>query len=425
MLSCRSELRVFACVSFLVAWPAGGAPLAHASGTALTLTLAEAQARASRQAPEVRLSELGVREAEATRVGAGIRLPENPRITLDGRPGLDSSSRGELGFGAGVEVRFEAANAAGARLREADGRTKVARADVQVVRLEARLRAFRAYVEARIAALRIDQAREAIALGERVLQAAKERASAGAGSDIDVTSANAELAERRAELHAAEAERVVAEMELRYLTGLPPETALQLSSPVEAVAPLPAPSELLSRALARRPDLAVLRARLELNEAAGERLRKEALPRLGAYALVDSSPVSPTFGIAGISIELPVAQRNQGPRAVLAAERQTELLRLEVETRRVALELQATTGAYKARLAELEVLTREAIPAAERRLSLVETGWRSGRFDIFRLTTAAQDLVRLRAARADALERIWQERIVLERLVGGFSDDRS
>jgi outer membrane protein TolC len=57
---------------------------------------------------------------------------------------------------------------------------------------------------------------------------------------------------------------------------------------------------------------------------------------------------------------------------------------------------------------------------AERTLALVETGWRSGRFDIFRVTTAARDVARVRSLRLDALEAAWLDRIALERATGGI-----
>ena len=181
----------------------------------------------------------------------------------------------------------------------------------------------------------------------------------------------------------------------------------------------------MKRAREELPDLGAIRARLLLLAASDERLKKEARPKLGARLGIDASPASPVYGIAGVSVELPFAQRNQGPRAVVAAERETELDRYDFTTSRLDLALRAIHGAYESNREELTVLTRDGVPAAEEHLRLVETGWRAGRFDIFRLTTAAQTLVRMKAARVGALERIWQQRMLLERWTGGSIDDRS
>jgi outer membrane protein TolC len=79
----------------------------------------------------------------------------------------------------------------------------------------------------------------------------------------------------------------------------------------------------------------------------------------------------------------------------------------------------AARAAYETRRRELQSLRDAALPAAERTLELVEVGWRSGRFDIFRVTNAARDVARVRGLRLDALEAAWMERIAVERAIGG------
>lgn len=400
-------------------------PEERADARLLELSLSAAQTRAEGRAPDVRLAVGSLRTAEATRVGAGLRVPVNPRLSIDGRPGLDPSHRDKVGFGSTLEVVVEPWDTPGARLREAHHRALTSRAAVQVARLDARLRALGLYVGIRLGDLRILQARSTIVLAERLNTAARERLGSGAGSDIDVTSAQVELAERRSQLHEAQAEREVLLGELRDLLVIPPETQLRLTSDVEEPPPTPPLPRLLARARSGHPALHAISERIGLLAASDERLRKEAQPKIGFFASVDASPASPVFGVLGLSVELPLFQRAQGPRAVVAAERQLELDRFDVTTRRLDQLLRATHAAYGARLAELAVLTQEGVPAAEQRVRLVEEGWRAGRFDVFRLTTAAQDLARLRAKRIEVLERLWHERMVLERLTGEWNDDRS
>jgi cobalt-zinc-cadmium efflux system outer membrane protein len=387
----------------------------------VSLSLAEAQARAAAYSPEVALAAGRVRAAEATRVGAGLRTPVNPRISADARPGLDAATRGDVGYAAGLDVLLEVNDAPGARVREAGQRTRAAQADASVARLDARLQATELYVAVQLAQVRIDHIKETINLAERLLAAARERRASGAAGDIDVTSAGVELAERRAQLRQAEADRLRVDGELRYVLGLPSNAAVHLTSSVDAPERLPALAALLGQAQQNHPDLAAIQERINLLASSEERLRKEAQPKVGVFGALDASPASPVFGVVGMSVELPLFQRNQGPRAVAAAERNMEADRLQISRRRIDQMMRATHAAYDLRLAELEVLAREGIPAAEERLRLVEQGWRAGRFDVFRLVAAAQDLARLRFMRVDVIERIWQERLILERLTGGWS----
>ena len=134
---------------------------------------------------------------------------------------------------------------------------------------------------------------------------------------------------------------------------------------------------------------------------------------------VDASPANPTFGILGLSIELPVAQRNSGPRALTEAARGTEMERQELQARRILREVSALHAAYESRRAELKLIETTSVPAAERTLELVEVGWLAGRFDMFRVATAARDVARIRSARLDALEGAWMARIALDRAAGG------
>jgi outer membrane protein TolC len=406
----------------LVAFAARAQP---ASEDSIELSLAEAQDRAALSAPEVTVALRQVGEAAATRVGAGIVMPVNPTLSFDARPGLDDASRGAFGVSSTLDFLFEVGGAPSARVREAHARTRAARAEVEVVQAEARLRALQAYVGERIAELRIEHARQAVELGNRVLVAARERSQAGAGSEMDVASARAELAEFQAEQYAAEAERHQSLLALRILLAIPPGATLRLTSTIDAPAPAAPIDELIRRARARLPDLGAIRARLALLRASQQRLSAEAFPKLGAYVGVDASPRSPVFGIAGVSIELPLARRNQTPRAVVAAERLTEQTRYEQTFARLEVALRAIRQAYEAQRSELEVLTDVGLPAAQTHLDLMETGFRAGRFDVFRLTSAAQSLVRLKAVRVAALSHIWQQRSLLDRLTGGTNDGPS
>jgi cobalt-zinc-cadmium efflux system outer membrane protein len=125
------------------------------------------------------------------------------------------------------------------------------------------------------------------------------------------------------------------------------------------------------------------------------------------------------YGIIGISVELPIAQRNQGALAANSRAREAVMGRVDLESRRLARDVAAARSAYQGRRRELELLTGTALPAATRSLSFAEAAWQAGRFDVFRVLAAARDAVRVRALRVEALEQAWIARIELERAAGG------
>jgi cobalt-zinc-cadmium efflux system outer membrane protein len=386
----------------------------------LTLTLADALNRAMTESPEVVVARANIRQAEARRIGAGVILPNNPRLSVDVRPPLSGGGTyKDLGYGAVLEVLFQPGGAPGARVAEAEREAAVARADFAFDKSQARLRAFTAYVETQIAELRIAEARSAMAISSRVLAAAEHRVAAGAASELEQASAELDFAQLQASETSSVRQRDSHLMDLRDALDLSPNVVLALTSPVDEPPELEDATRYVERAVRNHPAVAAVQARIDLLDATQTRLEKEVTPRVGFYTGVDAAPLSPIYGIVGLTFELPVAQRNQGPRAVTLRAREGMRTHLELEARRLRRDVVAAWNVYEARRLELERLTKRALPAAERTLSFAEAGWQAGRFDLFRLLTAARDALRVRATRLDVLEATWLARIELERAVGG------
>jgi cobalt-zinc-cadmium efflux system outer membrane protein len=385
----------------------------------LSLSLKEALERAEQRGPDVLLAGRAVQEARALRIGAGVVMPSNPRVTVDARPLFTGGTPGQLGYAASLEMLFDVGGAPSARVREAERAGDLATADLSLERLRGRFYAWIAYLQVRVAEMRIDETKSLVGIAERILRASKQRGSMGAAGDIEETLATADLGQLRAAIESASRERDEHLATLRDVLDLSGAQAIVLTTPLEEPPPPPDRELLLRRAVDSRPELAQIRARLAYLDARYDRLGRERFPKIGGYVGVDASPANPMFGILGLSIELPVAQRNSGPRAVTEAARATEVERQELQARRILREVSALHAAYESRRAELKLIETTSVPAAERTLELVEVGWLAGRFDMFRVATAARDVARVRSARLDALEGAWMARIALDRAAGG------
>jgi len=384
----------------------------------LSLSLPDALARAKTDGPEVTRARFAAREADARRVGAGLIMPVNPRLAVDARP-LISGGSGSMGYGATVDFLFDVGGAPRARVREAARFSAVAQAELAMSRTSARVRALTGYVSAQIAELRIIEADAALVVARRVLDATERRVNAGAGSELDNASAQLQVAELEAARMAFERDRATSLMDLRDALDLPSDVPLTLTSSVMDLPQVDDVNALLQRALTSHPELKAIQARVAMWSATEERLRAELFPKVGFYAGVDSAPLSPTYGVLGLSVELPVAQRNQGLRAQSARARESAEADLSLEARLLQRAVMAALGSYESSRRELDRLSLQAVPAAERTLSFAEAGFQAGRFDVFRLLAAARDSLRVRASRIDAIEAAWVARIELERAVGG------
>lgn len=389
------------------------------------LTLEQAMSRARAAAPEVQVANRLVQEAEASRVGQGVPFPTNPRLFADYRP-LAIELAGQPvdprnGYNLGLDGTFEVSGAGFARVEEAERRIALAKAELRQEQANAAARAWSAWVEVMLADQRVARLQEMLEVAQRVADGAKERVNAGVAGDPELTTVEAELAMVKSQHLEAARRQQAARLALAHVLDLSTDEPVELSASTLEPGAVDDEATLLQRALERRPELATLKARLAVLEAMDSRLFREAMPKLGYNFGLDAAPASPVFGYLGLAVEIPVAQRNQGPRAIAAAQRETERARLEAQLRRVQREVALARRNYEARRAQVAVLTNEALPAARRNQTLVEQGWRAGRFDVFRLTTATRDALRLEQERLETLLAAWTDFIELQRASGGLN----
>lgn len=413
------------------AWLATAALMAGALGSldaagqdsepAVAISLEEAVARALEGAPESVLGASEIAVAQASRVGATLRVAGRPHVQAEVRPNVDPQLPGGTapGYAASAGIPLDLTRAPAARLEEADRRVDLAEAELAVIRMDVRLATIAAYVSYQLAEAHVRSAEDSLAIAARVSAATRERSDAGSSSEVDVAIAAHAVALGESELEEARAARAEARAALGALLDLSPGARLQLTTPVDRLPAVPGREALPVRAASAHPAVAALEARAALHGATLERLEREIAPTVGVYAGVDAAPASPVFGLVGLSVEMPLFQRNQGPRAIASAERETETRRADLRARALARDALALRDAYEARRASVDHLDERAVPLAERRLALVEEGFRLGRFDVFRVSVARDELNRTRNLRLAALAAAWQTWVALERALGG------
>ncbi len=379
--------------------------------------------QAAERSPRVQAAVRALAEAEAGRVGQGVWVPVNPRLSVDYRPlaielaGQPTDPR--HGYFLGLDGQVEVSGAAGARVREADQRVAVAREELRREQVLAMAEAWQAAVALAVAQSRVAHFEAAVGLQARVLAASKERVSAGVAGEPDVTAVAVELAVMQVGLEEAKRAEAEARVTLALAADLP-TSQVELQGVALELPEVPSVQGLAEAALERRPELAALRGRITVLETADDRLLRESVPRLGLNFGLDAAPASPVFAALGVAVELPVAQRNQGPRAVAAAQRESEKARLTAELRRVGFEVERSVKNYRSRRAQALMLQNDAIPNAQRTVTLIETGWRAGRFDVFRLTAATRDLMRAQRDHLEAVAVGWADFIELQRVTGAL-----
>lgn len=122
--------------------------------------------------------------------------------------------------------------------------------------------------------------------------------------------------------------------------------------------------------------------------------------------------------VAGVSMALPVFNRNQG--AIREAEVRREQLRVQSQT--ALLRAEATLfGLYQELLSarmRVTTLRSEAIPQAEAALTQMQSGYERGRFSYLELASAQQELLGLQGAAIEAAADYHRLVAEIERLTG-------
>lgn len=272
-----------------------------------------------------------------------------------------------------------------------------------------------------VAAARVAIDRREERLGQLEV-AARARVAAGDGAPVlmGVAAAaydKAELGLMRLELDRAER---AARLGLNALVHRRPNDALP---PVEALGSPPAPAPeldvLIARALSARPELARSDAEIAALVADARRVAGDDRPMLGLGASVSTMADDPLMWTeVELMVALPLsnagrdARRDEARARIVAAraERRAieDAIAREVAEQRLALETA---------LASVELVTRELVPAAERRFELALAGVAGGAVRLSEVIEALSALAAIEQRRVDLMRDAWLASVALDAAV--------
>jgi cobalt-zinc-cadmium efflux system outer membrane protein len=351
--------------------------------------------------PSLWAKRLEIGEAEALLITAG--LWPNPEIGLAVRPGINTATPTDVD----LEALFSVL-----RPNERKARRGVALARLDTVRAEVaalELGVVAQTRKARLGVLAADEGARLLegeaALREEVSTYLRRRKDLGEATDLDLLVADLELAEIRRELRDAQADRRRARRALNEILGLPASYEIALTGGLSvAMVGIPSDEELDQQLLSRRFDL---RAREHQYRQAEEELRlaiARQYPDLRLGPSYEGEEGSSTLG-AGIAIDLPLLNQNQGEIAEKYASRErarAEYASVLHALRTAALEARAELERARA---EVEVQQREVLPLIERTEALFEGAFRARELSIFEWITARTRALRARRELLRALVR--------------------
>ncbi len=358
------------------------------------LTLARALELAAR-APRLQARRAEIAEAQG-RLGAAEVFPFDPAIDVEGaaRLGADETS-------ADFEVGLSQALPLGGWRSH---RTDAARAEVAAARARARADARRLAAEVHLAFVDAQTARALRSVAEaerdlatRLLEVARKRLDAGAGTQLELNVAAAELARVGQRVAQAIGDDVAARAALAQALGLPADALPTPEGDVTAEAPAPAPllPALLEEAATRRADLEALADAERAARARLEEARASSWPGITLRVFGGREENRDTLVGGGVELPLPVFDRNAGAVAEASAAAARATAEREIQRLDALREVVEAHARHEAAAEALRGLRAHLVGTFEESLALIEKSFAAGKATV-------SDVLLMRSAFFDA-----------------------
>lgn len=382
------------------------------------LTLRNALALALLQNPELAAFSREIRAREAAMLQA--RLFPNPELSVTaanlGNAVLKDLDGPQTTVSLSQLILLGGKRARGIEVAGLD--RDLAAWDYETKRMDVLTRVAQVFVEVLRSQEGLVLANDLMALAERVVEAAAARVRAGKVSPVEETRARVTLASVKIEQAQAARGLEAARKRLGATWGSTTPRFETVHGKLDQVLLIPTLEGLIQR-LTQNPDLARWATELAQRQAAIDLEESRAIPdltvSLGVTQFTDSDD---SALLAGVSIPLPVLNRNQG-NIEAAHQRLTKAM----EERRAA-EVLVTTAlntAYEslaAAHAEVTTLRQEVLPGAESAFEAASRGYRLGKFGFLDVLDAQRTLFGAKAQYLRALASYHQAVAEVERLIG-------
>lgn len=396
-------------------WPLGLAafalsPLPLAAQT--TLALDGALDQALRNSAAVAAASREVEAAEGALQQAGAR--RNPTLNLT----VEDFRRDTRSTTATIDIPLELGGQRTARVTASERARDRAEADLARTRAEFRSQVIAAFFSVQLAQERARLANSALELATRAAEAVARRVVAGKLSPVEAT--RAEVDRTQVQLEAAEAQGALqrARFALASLLG-DAEPAFDEVSGEFAAAPVRAPLPELAGQLEASPAMNSARIEVERQRALARVERTKAVPDVTlSLGSKRDNELGRTQAVVGLSIPLPVLDRNQG--AVREASRRADkaLDELQDTRRRLLVELQDASSRLAVAHAALETLQAVVLPAAQQAYEAASRGFEAGKFGSLDVLDAQRSLLQARSRHLDTLAAAHRAAADIDRIVG-------
>ncbi|MDC8785708.1 TolC family protein [Roseateles koreensis] len=399
-------------------WPLGLAAtlfspfFSHAQTSNAPLTLAGTLERVLAYSPGISaaLHEVEATQGAIQQAGA-LRNPTFSTVVEDTRRDTRTTT-------ATLDFVLELGGQRGARVNVATRASEIAQAQLSHARAQARASAIAGYFTMLLAQERSKLAANSAELAARGAEAVARRVAAGKVSPVDAMRARVDAANAGLEWAQAQAELQGARQALAALWGESAPVDFAVEGDVTAV-PSRDSVAALALELEDAPMLRAGRLEAERRRAQVEVERGKALPdvTLSVGAKRDNE-AGRTQAVIGLSMPLPVFDRNQGAVSEAGKRAQQADDELALLRTRALTELQQAASQLALARSSLQVLMGAVLPAAQEALAAATQGFDAGKFGLIDVLDAQRSLLQARTRYLNTLATAYQAATAIDRVLG-------
>jgi cobalt-zinc-cadmium efflux system outer membrane protein len=330
-----------------------------------------------------------------------------------------------------------------ARIRVAERELEMRRQDVsnreRILAADVRVK----FGEALAAILKLGFNEDLIATSQRGYNLVAARVTEGGTAPLEQNMVLVELNRLRSTRETAEGKAQIEMLELRNLIGMSPDEPLRLRGDFnDVIAPLPPLTNSTALALSERPDLKLAKAAESFAEARIEQARSQG--RLDAslttgYQRMDSSyplngisdagqlsPIRSTFHYftVGISLDLPVRNKNQGAIEAAVAETEGAKHRREFLELTVRREVASAYALYNSAARAAEIFRVGVKDQANANLDVVRQTYELGSKTLIDYLDEQRRFIEIQNGYIDALLDTYKARVEIERAIASPTPTR-
>jgi cobalt-zinc-cadmium efflux system outer membrane protein len=422
----RAAIRLLLVLTSLAAAPPGAA-LGQAPAE---LTVDELVTRALADNPDLKAARIDVEAAAARVQQAGLR--PNPVLELGGQKALSPDNSITIGLSLPLDLNGRK-----------EGRVAVSERELETSRRQVADRERRLRAEVRMKAGEVLAAQRNLSVTDDLLRVNREgldvvrnRVREGAAPSLDESLQLVEVNRLDAGRQLAQSRVDIAALQLKALVGLAPDASVVVKGELVPSPVVLEPTEAVRRAVSERADVAVARAEAAMATAMVEKEQAEA--RWDAsinvgYQRQDSGfnlngltssgatrPIQDVFHYfgGGISITLPVRNRNEGNIAAAMAGVRAAERRVEFSVLTVQQEVAAAFTQYAATRRSVDLYERGVRDVARRNLDVVRQAYRLGRGSLLDVVAEQRRYIEIEGGYTDVLKQAYDAAVDIERAVG-------